>query len=121
MLRTASIYGRQAAKRGALVLVTRYWPRGFVRGAFHAWARDLAPSAGLLTRYRAGTVPWPEFERLYRIEMCSGESKAALEDVRWLAREGDVTLLCYEPDGKNCHRNILLDILNCRMGADSGA
>ena len=120
MLRTASIYGRPPAV-GTRVLITRYWPRGFGRAAFDVWARALAPSADLLKRYRAGTMPWAEFERLYRIEMCSDEAKGALEDVRRLALKGDVTLLCYEPDGENCHRNILLDMLNRRMGANSGA
>lgn len=85
------------------------------------WARALAPSADLLRRYRAGTMSWAEFGRLYRIEMCSDESKAALKDVRRLAPKGDVTLLCYEPEGENCHRSILLDMLNCTIGADSGA
>ena len=60
MIRTASIYGRRPA--GTRVLVTRYWPRGFSRGDFDVWMRDLAPSATLLKRYRAG-LPWAEFEQ----------------------------------------------------------
>ena len=109
MIRTAPIYGRPATG-GTRVLVTRYWPRGFGRGAFDVWARALSPSADLLKRYRAG-MPWAEFEIWYRAEMCSDEAKAALADVRRLAGGRDVILLCYEPDGQNCHRNILLDML----------
>ena len=109
MILTASVYDRRP-RSGARVLVTRYWPRGFRKEAFDMWMRDLAPSATLLKRYHSG-LPWAEFERLYRVEMESEAAGRALDKLRGLAKDGDVVLLCYEPDGENCHRNILLDML----------
>lgn len=109
MIRTASVYDRQA-QSGTRVLVTRYWPRGFRKGSFDLWKHDLAPSAALLKRYRAG-LPWVDFVGLYRAEMAGAAAGRAMDELRGLAEKGDVVLLCYEPDGQNCHRNILREML----------
>lgn len=109
MIRATSIYDGNAPQ-GMRVLVTRWWPRGFHKGSFDSWVRDLAPSAVLLKRYRAG-LPWGEFEAAYRAEMGGPAAGRALAEMRQLAAETDITLLCYEPDGQNCHRNILLEML----------
>lgn len=109
MIRTASVYDRRPVP-GTRVLVTHYWPRGFRRGSLGRRMRDLAPSAPLLKRYRAG-LPWKKFEGLYRIEMDGEAAGLATDELRWLAVETDIIMLCYEPDGQPCHRHILLDIL----------
>lgn len=81
--------------RGKRVLVTRYWPRGFRRGSFDMWLRDLAPSAGLLKRYKGG-LPWTDFEEMYRVEMAAEAGVRALGELRRLGDTEDVTILCYE-------------------------
>lgn len=91
-------------------MVTRYWPRGFRKGSFDLWLRDLAPSAGLLKLYKAG-LPWADFEKAYRAEMAGHAGVRALGELRRLGGKGDVTILCYEPPGENCHRHILMDLL----------
>lgn len=97
--------GRGGGKR---VLVTRYYPRGVRRSHFDEWARELAPSAGLLGRYKAGAVGWRDFAAAFLAELRgSGEARSALRGLRRAARRGGITLLCFEPDGAPCHRHIL--------------
>lgn len=107
MLRAASIYDEP--KDGMTVLVTRYWPRGFRKGSFDMWMRDLAPSATLLKNYKNG-LPWAEFDKAYRAEMSGQPGTRALDELRQLSDRTDVTILCYEPDGQPCHRNIILEL-----------
>ena len=82
----------------------------------NGWMRPLAPSAGLLSEYRAGRIDWPAFSTKYKAEIFDSEEAAkCLEAVRRLAEEHvRVTLICHEDlsnPGEHCHREVLKDIL----------
>jgi len=72
----------------------------------------LAPSEELLKNWKEGKIGWAEYERRFRKEILSKpEAVEKLREIKKLAEEKDVRLICYE---KNlpCHRFILLDLTN---------
>jgi uncharacterized protein YeaO (DUF488 family) len=111
-VKTKSIYEPASPEDGLRVLITRYYPRGVKKDRFDSWLRPLSPSGGLLKSYRTGIKSWGEFERLFLVELRSNEeSAAALLSVADLAKNGDVTLLCFEKQGLPCHRYVVQDVL----------
>lgn len=112
MLKTKSIYASSDPSDGARVLVTRFYPRGVKRERFHEWRRELAPSVKLLKQYKAMEISEVEFERCFKIEMNATASRQTIKDLGSRAMVSDVTLLCYEPEGEMCHRNILQEIIS---------
>ena len=117
MIRTKSIYhDPQEPSDGYRLLVMRYWPRGVKKDRVDGWMRELAPSAGLLSRYRAGEIDWPAFVGRYTGEMAASEAVPdLLKEIRMFEREhGRVTLLCHEDlsrPGEHCHREVLKALL----------
>jgi len=85
------------------LLVMRRWPRGIAKGAVDQWERELAPSSELLEGYRAGGVPWDEFESAYRAQLA--ERPELLDWVLRMASTTGVVLLCSTHDP--CHRDVL--------------
>ena len=64
------------------------------------------PSRGLLTEYRGGDLDFTGLDARYREELdgtweCDPKFRAFLES---LPEMGDLTLLCFEPEGAPCHR-----------------
>ncbi len=97
---------------GLRVLVTRYYPRGIKRERFGLWIRELSPSAELLRSYRAKEIGWRKFSADFTNELLGNpESQRAMRNLLDLTKEGNVTLLCYERAGENCHRLILERLL----------
>lgn len=116
---------------GTLVGVVRRPP-----GWFHAQVeenhRSLGPPDALLDEVKdrqeelqtrgiceegALNAAWEEidFERRYR-EYLDAEEPDALGELVDRAHDGeDLTLVCFEADGKRCHRHVLLDILRDRI------
>ena len=106
-IKTKSIYDESDASDGIRVLVSRYYPRGVRRSRFDLWIREASPDKKLLKEYRSGLINWKEFSKKFRIQLRSQkESKAAIDELMNLSK-GDLTLLCYEKEGENCHRNIV--------------
>ena len=112
MLKTKSIYASSDPSDGERVLVTRFYPRGVKRERFHEWRRELAPSVKLLKQYKAMEISEAEFEQCFKIEMNATASRQTIRDLGSRAMVSDVTLLCYEPEGEMCHRNILQEIIS---------
>ena len=95
------------------MLITRYYPRGVKKDRFDRWESALSPSRGLLAAYRTGDKSWDEFRDAFLSElMGSPESVRAIRTLSSLAKVRDVTLLCYERAGLNCHRYVVRDILS---------
>ena len=91
---------------GLRILATRFWPRGVQRAAADLYLPDLAPSKDLLQAFKAGQVPWPEFQRRYKAEM-KGQT-SLLRTLRWLDARGDIlTVMCSCEATEQCHRYIL--------------
>ncbi len=112
LILTKSIYEPVDAKDGLRVLVTRYYPRGVKRERFDLWIRELSPSAKLLRSYKAGDIDWRKFSADFTKELDNTESQKALRNLQELSKKGNVTLLCYERAGENCHRLILERLLS---------
>jgi len=94
--------------------VSRTLPR-FVKKGKMTHFYSLAPSEELLKDYNAGTVTWEQYTDRFNDEM--RRQATSWQNLEWLksrAREDDsIRLMCYEKaEDKQCHRFLLLDILN---------
>ena len=67
----------------------------------------LAPTSGLLMRYKAGKVNPEEYEREYREYLDNINVKAILENL--IPGKRNIILCCYEKPGDFCHRHIFAD------------
>ena len=62
----------------------------------------------LLKEYKTGVIGWAEFSKRFRKQLTSlEESKAAIDCIVQTSKDADVTLLCYEKEGENCHRTMV--------------
>jgi len=111
-INTKSIYEPISPDDGFRILVTRYYPRGVKKDRFDLWLRDASPSIPLLKKIKSGEIDWQEFSITYGKEVQSSDiGKTALARILEVSKEKPVTLLCYEKEGLNCHRNLLKQIL----------
>jgi uncharacterized protein YeaO (DUF488 family) len=78
---------------GVRVLVDRLWPRGLRKSdaAIDRWLKEAAPSHELRRWFGHDPRRWEEFCRRYRAELSS--SGAPLEELRSIARKGQLTLV----------------------------
>ena len=111
MLLTKSIYDPREAHDGTRVLVTRYYPRGVKREHFDGWMQELAPSDTLLRLYKQGRITLKDFSIQYRIEISNEDAQQVMYKLKQDSDVKNVTLLCYEPEGKFCHRCILKKVI----------
>jgi uncharacterized protein YeaO (DUF488 family) len=112
-VKTKSIYEPADPGDGVRMLITRYYPRGVKKDRFDRWEKALSPSRELLAAYRSGEKSWDQFKKAFLSEMeASPESTEALRSLALLAKAQDVTLLCYEKAGLNCHRYLVAEILS---------
>lgn len=114
-LRTARVYDTAAAGDGTHVLVMRLWPRGIRKQRVDLWLKELGPVLPLLRAFRRGRVGWPEYRRRYVAGLRRPPARAALAEVRALARRGPVTLLCGCTEARRCHRTLLARHLAKRL------
>jgi len=79
---------------------------------FDLWLRGASPTRELLKEYRGGAIDWSEFSRKFRTQLLNlEESKEAINRIAHFSRKSDVTLLCYEKEGENCHRRIVKSVV----------
>jgi len=119
---TKRVYEPAVAGDGTRVLVMRYWPRGIRREKVSVWLRELAPVIPLLRSYLDGKITWAQYRPRYRAGLRRPEAQQALAEVRRLAQQGRVTLLCGCPDPQRCHRTLLHEHLldSAGRGAPDG-
>ncbi|MDE0267059.1 MAG: DUF488 family protein, partial [Thaumarchaeota archaeon] len=111
-VKTKSIYAPAGPSDGRRILVTRYHPRGVKRSKYDAWDRSLAPRAKLLKAYKDKDLEWADFERRPLQELrASPDSVSSIRELHACSRTHDITLLCYEPAGRPCHRRLLKKII----------
>ena len=112
-VKTKSIYEPADPGDGVRVLITRYYPRGVKKDRFDRWEKALSPSRQLLAAYRSGEKSWDQFKEAFISEMdASPESAEAIRALSPLAKAQEVTLLCYEKAGLDCHRYLVAEILS---------
>lgn len=108
MLFTASFYAPDNWQ-GLRYRVSRSHPRG--RRTQWDTLPFLYPSRELLVAYRAGELDFSALSAAYRSSLDVRHNESAdLQD--WLDKTpdlGDFTLLCFEPEGKPCHRVVLAE------------
>jgi len=116
-LKTKSIYDEKEKSDGTRVLVTRYYPRGVKRTHFDLWVRAASPEAVLLKDYKNNVINWREFSRRFKIQLRADadSKKAVLDLIDLLGKNENLTLLCYEKEGQNCHRLILKSVIERAM------
>lgn len=111
MIRVKRVYDPPEQADGCRILVDRIWPRGLSRqrAAVDLWLREVAPSDALRKWYAHEPARWPEFKRRYHREL--EDRPAALEKIRWRAREGTVTLLFAASDRERNNAVALAEFL----------
>ncbi len=111
-VRIERAYARARAG-GYRVLVDRLWPRGVSRQALRldAWARELAPSAGLRRGFGHAPARFAEFARRYAAELREGPGAAALAELTRRAARGPVTLVYGARDESHNDAVVLRDLI----------
>jgi len=111
-LATKRIYEPVDPADGTRVLIMRLWPRGIRKDRVHLWRKELGPVKELLRDFLDKTIDWPTYTRRYLAGLERPEAQEAIAEVRALAREGPVTLLCGCADETRCHRSLLAGYLS---------
>lgn len=103
MLYTASFYEPRHWV-GIRYRISRAHPRG--RRAEWEVQPTLYPSRGLLTEYRRGDLDFAALDVRYREELDGTfeRDEGFRAFLGGLTEAGDLTLLCFEPEGAPCHR-----------------
>lgn len=94
---------------GYRVLVDRLWPRGVAKEtlALADWLKAIAPSPGLRKWFAHDRQKWAEFSRLYQQELSAGEQNEALESLRAIVKQQQVTLIFAAKDEQYNHAVVL--------------
>lgn len=94
-VRVRRVYDGRAPGDGNRVLVDRIWPRGMTKekAELDEWCKSIAPSTELRKWYHHDPERFNEFARRYRAELTEPERAEALEHLRTLARDRNLTLL----------------------------
>ncbi|MBI2461715.1 MAG: DUF488 family protein [Candidatus Rokubacteria bacterium] len=111
MITTKRVSEPRESGDGTRVLVMRLWPRGVRKDHVDLWLKALGTDLGLIRAWKGGRLGWAELRRRYREGLKTPEARAALAELRGLARRGTVTLLCSCPQEARCHRGILKAVL----------
>ena len=108
------IYEDEKPDDGRRVLVDRVWPRGRSkdRADLTEWCKQVAPSTQLRKWYSHDPDKYEEFARRYREELTEPERAEALEHLRELASQGDLTLLTATKRADISEATVLVDVLN---------
>ena len=112
-VRVRRVYEPPEPDDGARVLVDRLWPRGLAKEAARVdeWPKAITPSTELRRWYHAGEGSYEEFGERYEAELATGEAAELLDQVRELAREGQVTLLTASKTPDESHAAVLARLL----------
>jgi uncharacterized protein YeaO (DUF488 family) len=107
------VYEAPAPTDGTRVLVDRLWPRGLSkeRAGVDRWMKDVAPSTQLRQWYGHDPARFAAFRARYVHELEVEPGRAALEQLRELARTGPTTLVFGARDVEHSEAAVLQDLL----------
>jgi uncharacterized protein YeaO (DUF488 family) len=110
-VRLKRAYNTPAPADGTRILIDRLWPRGVMKAnaAIDLWARDIAPSTALRKWFRHEPARWHEFRRRYWEEIHRHRDR--LDELRTLARRGQITLVFAAHDEIHNHAIVLRDMV----------
>ncbi len=80
----------------------------------------LSPSWKLLNDYKAGRADWAQYTERFKQEMSCDPCRLEMKRIWDLSQKKDVFLVCYEIDGENCHRHILIELMKSDYGKNPG-
>jgi uncharacterized protein YeaO (DUF488 family) len=76
---------------------------------------ELLREAGIFDKSKP-LMPWDEFKEKYILEILyNKQAVRKIDELITLAKEKVVYLICVEKPPKNCHRYILLELINARI------
>ena len=110
-VRAKRVYEPPSTSDGFRVLVMRLWPRGIRKTAIDLWLKELGAEINNLRAWNAGQLDWDEMRKRYLAGLKEPAAAAALAQLRDLAKERPLTLLCSCQDETHCHRGILKSLL----------
>lgn len=112
-VRVRRVHDPAEPEDGVRVLVDRLWPRGLAKDAARVdeWPKAITPSTELRRWYHAGEGSYEQFAERYEAELAADEATEALDGVRALLREGDVTLLTASKTPQESHATVLARLL----------
>ena len=107
------VYEEPEPSEGVRVLVDRLWPRGLSKERAHVdvWLKDVAPSRDLRTWFGHDPAKFDEFRRRYEAELAQEPGRAALAELREMARKQHVTLIFAAHDTEHCNAVVLRELL----------
>lgn len=108
------VYDDATGADGTRVLVDRVWPRGMRKdaAAVDRWLREVAPSTELRRWYGHDPDRFAEFTRRYREELAQPQPAQALEELREIAGNGELTLLTATRDPDRSQAAVLAELLS---------
>ncbi len=93
--------------------------RGFPEAEFVEITRSkehvLSPTWALYNLYKQNH-DWEMYTRLFIKQMEAQACKDEMKRLWDLAQTKDVFLVCYEKDGENCHRHLVISLMQARFG-----
>ncbi len=106
-----SVYDEPLKNDGCRILIDRLWPRGLTKeeAAFHAWAKNLAPSTELRKWFGHDPERWAEFQKHYKSEL--RENATVQSFIEEYKGEKKITLLFAGKDRAHTHALVLQDFL----------
>ncbi len=81
---------------------------------FDLWLPHLSPSTELLQKYQEENLSWEEFKEEFLKETKDKEKYYSL--IEHLLTFSDVSILCWEETSEACHRKIVGEILEKKLG-----
>jgi uncharacterized protein YeaO (DUF488 family) len=95
------------------IAVSRSIPKGIM---IERWMA-LAPSYGLLNDYKRKTIDWDVYTQRFTYQMRNDPlAQTQIKEIKQLAQDQDIYLVCWEGPDKNCHRHLLVDMINNEVG-----
>lgn len=71
----------------------------------------LSPSWQLLQKYKEENLSFEEYTPLFLYEMERTPCQTKLHELKQLAQDKDVFLVCYEKDDTECHRRLVKELI----------
>jgi uncharacterized protein YeaO (DUF488 family) len=91
--------------------------RGISRERAGVYKRVLGPSRDLLRAFKDDAIGWDEYEVRYLDEMKGEAQQGEIVAMAQLARSQTVTIMCVCKDGTQCHRRLLVGLIERGMVA----
>ncbi|MDW7726882.1 MAG: DUF488 family protein [Candidatus Methanoperedens sp.] len=71
----------------------------------------LSPSKKLLWDYKKGRINWAQYVVRFKHEMNNPACAEEMRRIAEMAKTQDVFLVCFCPPGQNCHRFLLIEMV----------